>query len=97
MEGERVVFTEESDPQRYVKLIASGELDESLLDGLSDYVKRQRKRLGLPEGSQRPTNSPIHFGPSAVTRASPRTRSATSKKAASSGKTQRRVRLGLGA
>jgi hypothetical protein len=56
MEGERVVFTEESDPERYVKLIASGELDESLLDALSDYVKRQRKRLGLPEASQQSTN-----------------------------------------
>jgi hypothetical protein len=53
--GERVVFTEESDPQRYVKLIASGELDESLLDALSDYLKRQRKRLGLPESAQKTT------------------------------------------
>jgi hypothetical protein len=45
MEGERVVFTEESDPQRYVKLIASGDIDETLLDALSAYVDRQRKRL----------------------------------------------------
>ena len=54
MEGERVVFTEESDPQQYVKLIASGEIDESLLDALSDYVKRQRKRLGLAADNQTP-------------------------------------------
>jgi hypothetical protein len=47
MEGERVVFTEESNPQRYVKLVASGEIDETLLDALSDYVKRQRKRLNI--------------------------------------------------
>jgi hypothetical protein len=45
MEGERVVFTEESDPEQYIKVIASGEVDDSLLDALSDYVKRQRKRL----------------------------------------------------
>jgi hypothetical protein len=45
MEGERVVFTEESDPQRYVKLIANGEVDETLLDALAAYVERQRKRL----------------------------------------------------
>jgi hypothetical protein len=32
MEGERVVFIEESNPQRYVKLVASGEIDETLLD-----------------------------------------------------------------
>jgi hypothetical protein len=49
MEGERVVFTEESDTQRYIKLVASGEVDETLLEALSDYVKRQRKRLGLPD------------------------------------------------
>ncbi len=48
MEGERVVFTEESDPQRYIKIIASGNIDENLLDALTDYVKRQRKRLKLP-------------------------------------------------
>ncbi len=48
MEGERVVFIEECNPQRYVKLVASGEIDETLLDALTDYVKRQRKRLSLP-------------------------------------------------
>jgi hypothetical protein len=45
MEGERIVFTEESAPQRYIKLVASGNLDESLLDAIEDYVKRQKKRL----------------------------------------------------
>jgi hypothetical protein len=45
MESERVVFTEESDPQTYVRLIASGIVDDSLLEALEDYVKRQRKRL----------------------------------------------------
>ena len=51
MEGERIVFTEESDPQRYIKIIASGDIDENLLDALTDYVRRQRKRLGLHESS----------------------------------------------
>jgi len=45
MEGERIVFTEESAPQRYIKLVASGDVDESLLDAIEDYVKRQKKRL----------------------------------------------------
>jgi hypothetical protein len=45
MEGERIVFTEETDPQNYVKLIASGAIDGSLLEAIEDYVKRQRKRL----------------------------------------------------
>jgi hypothetical protein len=47
MEGERVVFTEEIDPQTYVKLIASGFVDDGLLEALEDYVKRQRKRLNM--------------------------------------------------
>jgi len=49
MEGERVVFTEESNPQTYVKLIASGAVDDSLLEALEDFVKRQRKRLKAPK------------------------------------------------
>jgi hypothetical protein len=55
MEGERVVFTEESDPPKYVKLIANGEIDETLLDALSSYVTRQRKRLGI---AGRPQSAP---------------------------------------
>ncbi len=47
MVGERVVFTEESNPQQYVKLVVSGDVDEMLLDALQDYVKRQKKRLGI--------------------------------------------------
>lgn len=48
MEGERVVFAEESSASRHVKVVASGDMDETLLDALQDYVNRQRKRLGLP-------------------------------------------------
>jgi hypothetical protein len=47
MDGERVVFTEESAPQVYLKLVATGELDEYLLEALDNYVKRQRKRLKI--------------------------------------------------
>jgi hypothetical protein len=45
MDGERVVFTEESNPQNYLKLIASGDVDETMLEALEDYVRRQKKRL----------------------------------------------------
>ena len=45
MDGERVVFVEESGPSQYLKLVASGALDESLLEALEDYVARQKKRL----------------------------------------------------
>jgi hypothetical protein len=31
-----------------LKLIASGDVDETMLDALEDYVKRQKKQLGLP-------------------------------------------------
>lgn len=46
MESERVAFIEESQPGQYLKLIASGEVDDTMLEALEDYVKRQRKRLG---------------------------------------------------
>jgi hypothetical protein len=50
MDGERIVFTEEGRPNQYLKLIASGEVDGSLLEALEDFVKRQRKRLGQDKG-----------------------------------------------
>lgn len=46
------MFTEESNPTQYVKLVASGEVDGTLLEALEDYVKRQKKRLeGLGLGN----------------------------------------------
>ncbi len=47
MENERVVFSEETSGTQYLKLVASGDLDENLLEALQDYIKRQRKRLGV--------------------------------------------------
>jgi hypothetical protein len=47
MGSEQVVFTEENNPQQYVKLVASDDVDETLLYALRDYVKRQKKRLGI--------------------------------------------------
>jgi len=52
MDGERIVFTEESNPQNYLKLIASGDVDETMLEALEDYVKRQKKRLA-PKAASR--------------------------------------------
>jgi glucose/arabinose dehydrogenase len=46
MDGERIVFTEESNPHNYLKLVASGDVDEMMLEALEDYVKRQKRRLG---------------------------------------------------
>ena len=43
--NERVVFVEEGEPNQYLKVVASGDLDEILLDALSDYVNRQKRRL----------------------------------------------------
>ena len=47
MDGERIVFTEESGQNQYLKIVASGDVDASILDALEDYVKRQKKRLGI--------------------------------------------------
>jgi hypothetical protein len=49
MENERVVFSEENSGTQYLKLVASGDLDESLLEALEDYIKRQKKRLGVTQ------------------------------------------------
>jgi hypothetical protein len=54
MDGERVVFTEESNPQNYLKLVASGEVDETMLEALEGYVKRQKKRLSTAPKSPGP-------------------------------------------
>lgn len=49
MESERIAFTEEAQPGQYLKLVASGPLDDSMLEALEDFVKRQRKRLAAPQ------------------------------------------------
>jgi hypothetical protein len=49
MDGERVAFTEEGQPGQYLKLIASGDVDDTMLEALEDFVKRQRKRLAAPK------------------------------------------------
>jgi hypothetical protein len=45
--GERVVFSEETGADQYLKLVAAGEMNGDLLGALEDYIKRQKKRLGL--------------------------------------------------
>ncbi len=47
MEGERIVFTHEIEPSHGVRVLASGEVDESVLDALDLYIKLQKKRLGI--------------------------------------------------
>jgi hypothetical protein len=44
-QGERIVFVEEGETGQYLRLLASGEVTDYLLEALEDYVKRQRKRL----------------------------------------------------
>jgi len=51
MDGERIVFVEEGGPAQYLKLVASGDLDETLLEALEDYIKRQKKRLAATRAS----------------------------------------------
>jgi hypothetical protein len=48
MSAERVVVVEESALGQYVKVVTCGNLDDSLLDAIEDYVKRQRKRAEAP-------------------------------------------------
>jgi hypothetical protein len=45
VEGERIIFVDEPAPGHYLKVIASGALDASLLEALEDFMKRRKKRL----------------------------------------------------
>lgn len=51
MEGERIVFAEESGPQQYLRIVASGEIDTYFVGALDDYVRRQKGRLGVNDGN----------------------------------------------
>ncbi len=48
--GERVVFTEEADGGRHLKLIAGGDIDADMLEALEDFIKRQKRRLARRTG-----------------------------------------------
>ena len=58
MKGERVIFAHEIDPAHRVRVLASGEVDESLLDALDGYIKLHRKRLGLQRPLPQPSQEP---------------------------------------
>jgi len=48
MEGERIVFTHEVEPERGVRIVASGAVDEELIDAVEMFLESAKKRLGLP-------------------------------------------------
>lgn len=52
MEGERVIFMDEVSPGQYLKVIASGDLDASLIEAMEDFTKRRRKRLPSAKTSE---------------------------------------------
>ena len=45
MEGERIVFSEEIGKDNYLKIVANGDMNVDLLDALSDFIERQKKRI----------------------------------------------------
>jgi hypothetical protein len=47
MEGERVVFTHEVEPQHGVRIVASGAVDQELVEAVEMFLTLQKKRLGL--------------------------------------------------
>jgi hypothetical protein len=46
MDDERIVIAEESNPQKYPKLVASGDVDGTTLEAFEHYAKRQERPLG---------------------------------------------------
>ena len=47
MEGERIVFTHEVEPDHGVRIVASGAVDEELIDAVELFLVLNKKRLGL--------------------------------------------------
>jgi hypothetical protein len=45
MEGERIVFTHEVEPEHGVRIVASGAVDEELIDAVEMFLELQKKRL----------------------------------------------------
>jgi hypothetical protein len=45
MEGERVISVDEAGPGQYLKVVASGELDDVQIEALEDFIKRRKKRI----------------------------------------------------
>lgn len=52
MEGERIVFSEEIGIDNYLKLVASGDMNIDLLDALSDFIERQKRRIERTQEAQ---------------------------------------------
>lgn len=58
MEGERIVFSHEIEPAHGVRVLASGEVDASMLDALELYIQLQKKRLGRQSAQGAGTHQP---------------------------------------
>ena len=52
MEGERIVFSEEVAADNYLKLVANGDMNVDLLDALSDFIERHKRRIQRSEETQ---------------------------------------------
>ena len=47
MEGERIVFTHEVEPEHGVRIVASGAVDKDLIEAVEAFLTLQRKKLGI--------------------------------------------------
>lgn len=45
MYGERIIFTHEVEPEHGVRIVASGAVDEELIDAVEMFLELQKKRL----------------------------------------------------
>ena len=57
-EGERIVFTHELEPSHGVRVLASGDVDATMIDALELYIQLQKKRLERQEAPKPPPVSP---------------------------------------
>jgi hypothetical protein len=56
MEGERIVFTHEVEPEHGVRIVASGAVDKELIAAVEMFLALQKKRLGLDSNKSKDTS-----------------------------------------
>jgi hypothetical protein len=53
MEGERVVFTQEIEPEHGIRIVASGAVDADLIDAVEMFLKLHKRRLGIQDKTEK--------------------------------------------
>lgn len=61
MDGERIVFSHEIEPSHGVRILASGDMDDSVLDALDSCIELQKDRFGMLNESTLINSGFVHY------------------------------------